>query len=325
MIVVYPMLTTQNISSHVLPGICKALERFVLIYDIDHIAKMSKLGKILTIGGQIAKNKLGVGESLLFETDDEKREREKRKDDIAYSLDLIKKNKVEIETPPNNILSVEPTWVQVQTSFGTKILGIKVIPYPVKTETNLGDMLLADLSLDKIDTLMYKYTRNVFKAVYALARGFAHKLPFMSDKNLEGDPEKDILFASSKYKHNIFCLLSVQELENDEVFRKAGGISKLFNLGWNSIILVDDVNKKASFCMKEFGGLCTSIPYSYLFSGFGKDAATAFKSMDDLQKINSPFFSKKINPSSIFSESIVENKIIKYSNSDDCKTCLEIK
>ena len=54
MIAVYPMLTTSDVQSHVLTGVCKVLERFVILYDMDSIARKFNLGKAIVIGGQAA-------------------------------------------------------------------------------------------------------------------------------------------------------------------------------------------------------------------------------------------------------------------------------
>ena len=43
MIIVFPMLADENVSQNALPGICKALERFVMIYELDAIMKITGL------------------------------------------------------------------------------------------------------------------------------------------------------------------------------------------------------------------------------------------------------------------------------------------
>jgi hypothetical protein len=362
MILVYPMLVSQNISSHVLPGICKVLERFVIIYDLDNIAKKFSLGKVTvgaqnasagiqslkTLAGMIAMRarKESYDSTLLDETtavamtaDELDKFLTKQRgnkinalpvDGTAEREDKGSKSSVprmnasmDVKFPDHDGLSVEPTFVIVNTQSGTKVIGIKVIPYPVKSTEELGSMLMSDMSLKTFDEFMYKNTRKIFRFLYGVARTLSDKIPFLGDKVITGDPEKDILFASTKYKNNVFCLLNQQDLENDEVFKKAGGVSKLFNLGWNSILINDDVNKKTSFCMKQFGGLCSSVPHSYLFASFGKEHLKVYEKMDDIQKVTSPFFKQKIKPSKIFSEMVAEFKKFKYSNNNECDGCEE--
>jgi hypothetical protein len=169
------------------------------------------------------------------------------------------------------------------------------------------------------------------KVLYWAARGMIHKLPFhledliSLDHVISGDPEKDIIFGSTKYESNVFCLLNSQDLEHDIHFKNAGGISKLFQLGWNSIIINDDVNKRTSFCMKQFGGLCSSVSHQFLFSSFGKENDRVYEKLEDIQKVTTPFFRSKINPSKIFGESLSSEKLLKYSDYSDCNSCFGVK
>ncbi|HUS51578.1 MAG TPA: hypothetical protein VMZ91_15535, partial [Candidatus Paceibacterota bacterium] len=65
MIVVYPMLVSNNVQSNVLPGISKVLEKFVLIYKMDEIIKeankLARGKKILRTGNKL---KLKEDESI---------------------------------------------------------------------------------------------------------------------------------------------------------------------------------------------------------------------------------------------------------------------
>lgn len=343
MIAVYPMLTTSDVQSHVLTGVCKVLERFVILYDMDAIAKRFNLGKALVIGGQAAAAGAKLSGAMLrakresyrltkeqqqLPFDGTKANAKPMEDDddkVDTKIDFGKSVKtMDVTFPKNEALSVEPTWVMLSTPTGTKILGIKVIPYPIESSEELGRMLMTDLSLKKLDTFMYGTHRKLVKILYALARGVLKKIPLAPsvDNTISGDPEKDILFASTKYKHNVFCLLNSQDLEKDIAFRNAGGISKLFKLGWNSIIINDDVNKKTNFCMTQFGGLCSSVSHSYLFASFGKENAKVYEKMEDIQKVTSPFFKNKIKPAKLFGESISSEKLLKYSDYSECPACL---
>ena len=123
------------------------------------------------------------------------------------------------------------------------------------------------------------------------------------------------MFASTKYKEDVFCLLSQQDIQKDEAFKDAGGVSKLFNLGWNSILVNDDVNKRTNFCMKEFGGLCSSVPHGYIHASFGKENQKVYEKMEDIQKVTSPFFKTSVNAHKLlFKESLVEQEISGYLN-----------
>jgi len=74
-------------------------------------------------------------------------------------------------------------------------------------------------------------------------------------------------------------------------FEQAGGIQKLFGLGWSSIVATDDVNKRATFCMKPFNGMCSSIPYSYLYASLGH--SKVYNDLEDVRRSAGPIFRMK--------------------------------
>ena len=61
MIVVYPMITSKTINPNVLPGICKALEKYVLVYELEDLLKKTN--------AKIAKSIDAVAEKLVKVTD----------------------------------------------------------------------------------------------------------------------------------------------------------------------------------------------------------------------------------------------------------------
>jgi hypothetical protein len=334
MIIVFPMLTDEGISQNILPGICKALEKFILIYEMDTIMKITgwsvigagakiahqtMIGKqkkesynILEAGGQFAGTKPGYGPKKI-EDDEDEDEKDNSHKNQSYGgpgkpvFDTLKglrdMGTVKVDIPKDQSLSVEPTYVSIQTSIGTQILGIKVIPCSVKSNKyTLAELLTADVSLKFFDALIYRISRKAIRGFWSLCR--ALRLPFIKDKVITGDPEKDILWAQSYHKKNIFCLLNYADFSNSELFKEAGGIYKLHSLGWNSFIVADEVNKRATFCMKEFHGLCSTIPYSYIMASFGKDINNVYiDSVEAFEKTNSPFFKTKISQKRLIGES----------------------
>jgi len=367
MIAVYPMLVSPNINPNVLPGICKVLERFVMIYELEDVAQSFRLKGKITIGGveglasQASKFMLKhrAHENFMLEVKGDqggpeqyertraykkaadaaeaterseqerermfKAEREKRETEQGISKErelrdietgkietAMSKKTMHIDFPRVEGMHVEPTFCTVDTANGTKLLGIKVIPYPIKNSEELEKMISTDLSFNIVDKFMYSKTRELFKYWYQVYDFLSDKIPFMKSRDISGNIEKDILFASTKYKEKIFCLLSQQDLEDDKHFRKAGSVSKLFGLGWGSIIINDDVNKRTNFCMKEFGGMCSSVPHGLLFSSFGKENYKVYEKIEDIQKVTSPFFKHKISPRNLFKESVIEAKISTY-------------
>jgi len=330
------MLTDQSVSQNILPGVCKSLEKFILVYELDAIMKITGW-KVLEIGGKIAGSMIGTAaflsktknESELLEAEPMypipplkgeviNRDRGDRKksavDNIFGTIKSIKDlNTTEVNMPnDSNSLSLEPTYLTVTTSAGTRIIGIKVIPFPVKTKEGytLADLLTADASLNYLDSLLYKISRKAIRAFWALCRA-ARVIPFLSDRVLSGDPEKDILWASSFHKRYVYCLLNYSDMDT-EFFRNAGGIHKLHGVGWNSIILADDVNKRAVFCMEEFHGLCSSVPYQFIYSSLGKEHSKIYDNLEDLKRSASPFFKTSLSSKKIFGE--MKNTLKNYLN-----------
>jgi len=368
MIVLFPVLYDESIGPNILPGFCKSLENFLLVYEMDAISKL--VGeKVLNITATITsafisnsiagksvqketeflinesnieklRSRLGAidpskpdtysgfskynekGEENFDETqkrirlgldlDRFNREREKENRDIEKekrdrSRDAIKNifdiargvrdiGKIDIDMSKTNSLSLEPTYAMVTTTRGTKILGIKVIPVSVKNSKgkSLGEMLVSDLKLSFWSSLLTKYERRLIKAAWALCRGM-RILPFLTkyaNKPITGDPTKDILFASTFHKRYVFCLLNFDDIKSSEFFKNAGGIYKLHELGWNSIMAADDVNKRIIWCMKQFHGICSITPYSFIYSSFGKYHASAYTDLEKVRQTASNIFGK---------------------------------
>lgn len=338
MIVVFPMLTDESISQNAIPGICKALEKFILIYELEAITKMTGK-KIVKIGGKLAstmgKAAIGVGKKIkedfeLLEMDpipgarppksqeeiDEFRRRNQQYVDddripkygevakgILNVIQGIKQmGTVDVNMPKEQTLSVEPTYIIVTTSAGTELIGIKVIPFPIKSKKGytLAELLAADASLDFFDTQFFRIYRKVIRMFWALCRGL--RIPFLKDRVVTGDPVKDILWASTYHKRYVYCLLNYSDISDSNLLKNAGGMHKLHQVGWNSLIFADDVNKRVIFCMKEFHGLCSSTPYQFIYSSLGKDYGKVYDNLEDVKKAASPFFRISVNSKRIFGE-----------------------
>jgi hypothetical protein len=331
MILVYPMLTSPNVSSLVLPGVCKALERLVIIYDMNKIASSSGLGNLLNIG-----IKTGVAAKPLFRskneyfmieagnkgTKDEDEEEEIKIKDVGK--ELAGKKGFNMPSSFEKIISMEPTWIEWTGATGTRIIGIKVIPVAANADENMGSLMMNDATLRGFDTFITGIKRKFLRVIYGVLRYAKTHLPGFWSTDLTGDPEKDVIFASTKYKKNIFCLLSLADLENDKMFHQAGGMSRLFYLGWNSILVADDVNKELTCCIKQFDGLCSKLSYSTLYANFGKEHSKVYADMDEIKKNTNPFFRSRFKPTKLFSESLASEKLEKYKSASECVDCEEV-
>ena len=360
MIVVFPMLIDNTISSNIIPGICSTLERFIIIYKSDAIMKMSGLPLGSVVGGiaqQFGEVGMNVGLSMAglaltgalgrkygllksnkiseadnnidqSESDNEEEKRRKRDDirkqeeheekmskeekqkrlygDLArYRLPdvSVKVGKLDM----NATLSLEPTNITVNGKFGTAIIGIKVIPVPVDPAPFVKQLMM-DHSGEKTDKFIGPAERKLTKMAATVGR-WTH---LAKDTNLKLDPFNDIIYARSKYGSNVFCLLNLASLTTDTMFKDIGGMDRIFKMGWNSIIIADDITKRAYFCMKEFGGICSLVNYSFMMSSLHDKYEKSFEKLEDLKKSSSIYFSKKTNPSKILGESYAEEILERF-------------
>lgn len=349
MIVLLPLLIDDTISPTVIPGLCKNLESFALIYKMDMILKITGLppdaaligwarnavsdiantmggttGKIVApyIREDVDKSKSDEEDKPIFSTLD--------KSDIkdAYKRKQLEKDKEEereykfrssyspreVKAGPLNYsksISMEPTVAMVSSKKGAGIVGVKVVPYAINGDAFL-DQLMKDRSLSYFDSVVERMSRKMVRLVQSGMR----KIPFspLKDQGIYGDPFKDIIHAKTRYGSGMFVLLNYARLEDDEMFRDSGGLGRLFKLGWNSVMMADDVNRRCIMCMKEFQGLCSIIPYSFIYSSLGQEGSKAYGDMQDLKRSISPMIGgHRVNSHSIFSESLVNEKISKYT------------
>ena len=221
------------------------------------------------------------------------KEREEEKEVFKKKLDIIAQdlNKhVEINIPRfDSALSIEPTFVQVDRPFfGSTIVGVKVIPFQVKSDRRLIELIVHDRVSYGLERLLVSTKRNTV----SLFHGALNKLrfPFLSGGTVTGDVRKDILYASSAHWRNTFVILNYMDLASDEFTSSPAGIRKLHSMGWSSLIFADDVNKRAIFCMKEYNGLCSTVMYPYLFSSLSGEHARVYKDLEDVKASASPIF-----------------------------------
>jgi hypothetical protein len=77
-------------------------------------------------------------------------------------------------------------------------------------------------------------------------------------------------------------------------------------------MIADDVNKKVTFCMKEFGGVCSVVPYGFVYSSLGRDHSKVFEDLEDVKRSASPFFRMTARRTKVFGETVAYNQLTKY-------------
>jgi len=338
MIVVYPMLTSSNVNPNILPGLAKAIEKYSLIYNTDDILKVvnGNLATVLKYSVPVAVAagsfyiKSGgmddikgfmkkVGKRVGKWTEGEILE-EMKKNEEEPSLDLSKirppikgpgPSKLDIPKSFPESLSLEPTWMQLQTDLkGLQLLGVKVVPFVVNSTDSIMDLMLKDANLKlwtyQTKKLLRKVPRFLFRFVRAL------RIPSIRDRALTGNPKTDFIYGSTGYGRNMFIALSNLDIEQSSLFSDPNAMRRLYKLGWTSIIITDDVNKNATFCMKEFGGVCSQIPFGYIMASQGKGQSEVFKDLEDVKRSAGPFFRMSTNRRKMFGERAVLDRYKEY-------------
>ncbi len=231
-----------------------------------------------------------------------------------YIKSQIRHQDTDVFMPTDNSLSVEPTWVKIDGGrTGLHLLGVKVISFPFKTAGALPPTLVFsnDQAIHGFEQKIFKYSRKATRAFFSLCRGL--RVPFIKNRALTGDVERDVLWASTEHGRNIFTLFSSMDVQDNDMFKSAGGVKKMFSLGWTSFIVADDINKRATFCMDEFKGLCSVVLYPYMFASLGH--SRVYDSLEDVRKSASPFFKLSTNPTKMFGESFASVKVGEYLDS----------
>ena len=134
--------------------------------------------------------------------------------------------------------------------------------------------------------------------------------------NITGDPLNDIIYARTRFAGNIFCMMNATTLQENNFFMDMGGINRLFNMGWKSIVVADDIAKRVFFCMQEISGLCQSVDYRYVYESMSgrPDYGRVFETLEDLKKSQSPFFMKKVNPKRILGRSVALEHLERFTS-----------
>lgn len=313
MILIYPVLVSKSTSPNIVPGICKMLERYLLIYGMDKI--FNKMG--VTDVKSAAVTAYNTARPFMDQvTIEAKTQHQPSWDDDEDDDDNKKKgkekdvgNKVDVPFKDTwTAISVEPTWINITTKkSGTQLLGIKVVPFPIETSGNVIDAISNDKAAKWFEYVAKRYSRIVIRLIGM----FLRKNPFYKPA-ISGDPTKDILFAASEFGSEIFLSINKLDLPGSVLAKSPATMKKLYSLGWSSIVLTDDVNKEATFCMTEFKGLCSNVPYGFIYSTLGKAHQTAYDTLDDAKKSAGPFFHLTSKAAHVLGEAYRNRKIAEY-------------
>lgn len=340
MIVVYPMLTSGNVNPNIIPGLAKSIEKYTIVYNTDDILKVVN-GNIATVFKYAAPLILSAGAIVLapkitdaasklakklFESENvseiypgtktqtgNQDDSETKEDNLPKTRSPIKTGSAKLDIPKSfpESLSLEPTWLQLNTDIkGLQIVGVKVVPFTIQSPTPIIDLMMQDINLKSWALQSQKISRKIKSLVFR----FLRIVPGLKGKAMSGDPKKDIVHGSTQYGKSMFIALSNLDMEQSAVFSNPMAVKKLQKLGWASFIITDDVNKSATFCMKEFGGICSQLPYSYIMASQGKGQHEVYKDLEDVKRSAGPFFRMSTNRKKMFSEATVSKKYNSFRN-----------
>jgi hypothetical protein len=177
-------------------------------------------------------------------------------------------------------------------------ISVKVLPMTAKNFGDMYSVLMSDLYANKFSSAYrsaFRFLVGRFSNWFGpIGRKF---LNFMIPKD-QVDLYKDILYHpkgfmnSSSFRNKIgpsfqkyaaaIVIMSSDDVRHQEqnFFNKPEKMSKLFSMGWNSFGIMDDADSKLTFCSALDSGLCTQIPYQYLFHSL--KALDIYKEMEQL-------------------------------------------
>jgi len=324
MIVVCPMITSRTVSPNILPAIAKSLEKYLIIYQINDLlstVNRSLVGTAVNIvrGRLFAENKLH--ESVQVQ-EQQHQQQQQQKPPIRPAPrnrppEPDRVTRVDPSTVLNTAISVEPTWVKIETSRrGLQLLGIKVVPFAMKSDINIEKLMLRDAGKNVINSFFKGVTRSAVRTFSAMQR----KIMPVSSEPLSGDPTTDMTWGVTTYGTHVFFCFSQLDISRIENMMTAAFIRKLFVSKWNSFVIADDINKRSTFCMQQQKGLCTVVPYSYMLSALGEEYQKVYDNLEDVRKsASNPFIGSRgttMSAKKVFENYNIKNVVESYCLED---------
>jgi len=349
MIALYPLLVSNTISRNIVPGVAKVLENYIIVYGLsgllDRVRKSSgvsgdyriKLNKVIKTENieehlpgflyrEIIEEQSGIGGSA--NPGSKTATRGSTNVNVNINMPDDKKDKgkdasVRLDTFNMESISLEPTWMKLdqydrEGNKSTGLIGVKVVPYAVKSDADLSQLLMYDNQVSKLQRLAILTGRNATSFLYRAWMSVWSKVPLFGGRPevVTGDPRKDILLKrniiSAGHAQDIFVLANQAEL-NDNFYASAKGMMNLQKMGWGSIMIADDVNRRVAFCMNELKGLCSIMPYTMLYQTFSQ--AKVYEDIEDAKRNASSIFKVARKPmAKIIGEGIAQTKVENFGS-----------
>ena len=227
-----------------------------------------------------------------------------------------KSTKVDVGPVDMQSIGLHPTYtkVDIQTSDGntrTELIGIKVVPFFIKSDAELVHMMLYDKQVSKIRKKVIMAGRKTIRKIRSMGDYLWSGVPVFGGgkPSPTGDVRQDVLMQRTVFEKRIFALINRVDLD-DKFFQNANRINRLYSQGWCSFIIADDVNKSAAFCMKHMKGMCSIINYSMIYNTLGH--LKVYESLEDAKRTASSLFKVSKSEKKIFGESMADVKLAKH-------------
>jgi len=194
-------------------------------------------------------------------------------------------------TISNVSISLEPTWVSVNSSDGSRSeLGIKVIPMMIEG-FNVKHTLSLDMQKYFVTAFMAGIGRKVMRLVYRMLDKWT-----AFGSRPRGDIRQDVFYARTGHDGQPFVLLDKNEDVPKYFFTQPQNMLKLWKMSWGNLLIADDSNKTVMFCMKKYKGMCSNFTYSMIFAQT-KEMGRVFEDMENARKATGALFkmNKKIS------------------------------
>jgi len=247
----------------------------------------------------------------------EKREEAKRKEEELKQKET--RATAKITSSDYKSITLEPSYITVETTLSSgatrrELVGVKVIPYRVKSSVKLSRLILHDTQLGKLNAMMVGLGRKTTKWVWSLLDRWSGRLK-IGGTTMTGDPRRDIIMARTGKEGLGIIVLDRNEDIDERFLNNMPKVNRLFKMGWGNIIVADDVTRNAYFCMRKFGGVCQAMNYAMMYQNLGQ--LKVYESMEDAKRQNSSLFKVSTRASKVFSEWKIEDKLLKYNTSED--------
>lgn len=380
MIIVFPLISSKNVSPNILPGVCKSIEKYLLVYKLDQIMeqankRIKKSDKRRRLKYKSGMLKLESVDHIDEQTTHPPRTQPGKKTkattatttqtttpatvstrggglniygSTATQTAASTTGDIDIRIPPppkppkgaretvsvgrvnEASLTAEPTFIKVDTDEGTRIIGVKVVPFMIQHKAPLIRLLNDDRYRKGLSVTIHWQTRRILKLMFRIANRLWRNTIGLFDFTglvskdlysgvLTGDWKNDIILGRTKFDLNkkkgdesVFLLLNQTDLKAD-FLRSAGGVAKLFGLFWPSFVIVDDVTQRAAFCMSKYKGMCSTVDYSFLYSSVSREAGQTYETIADVRRSAGPAFRMKGRVNKMIQDDLALTKLIDYS------------